>query len=117
MKPENAHGKDSVVWRYSNSSIRLTIDWGRYPGAFDAYHDQPEYKIEQIGIAGKTAHLWSFRFSEEYTAAALGDKRYGAAIYFADTETKKMNLTFWAYCKTKNDQETAKVIFQSIRFK
>jgi hypothetical protein len=117
MKPERVQGIDSAVWRYSNSSIQLDIDWGMYPGGFEPYRDQPEYKEERIKVDGKTAHFWSFRFGEEHTAAALGDKRYGAAICFADKETKAMNLTFWATCKTKNDQETAKMIFRTIKFK
>lgn len=117
MKPQSVQGIDSTVWQYSNSSIRLTLDWGQYPGGFEPYRDQPEYKEEWIKVNGKTAHFWSFRLSEDNTAAALDDKRYDATICFADTETKRMNLTFWAGCKTKSDQETAKMIFQSIRFK
>lgn len=116
IKPKSIHGIDSEVWKYSNSAIQLTIDWGWYPGAFDGYRDQPEYKEEWVKVDGKTAHFGSFRFDEDHTAA-LDDKRYDSAICFAGTETKSMNLTFWAYCKTKSDQETAKMIFQSIKFK
>jgi hypothetical protein len=117
MKPQNVQGIDSQVWRYSNSSIKLDIDWGMHPGSFEPYRGQPEYREEWIKVNGKTAHFWSFRYSEEYITAALGDKRYDATICFADTETKRMNLTFEATCQTKSDQETAKMIFQSIKFK
>jgi hypothetical protein len=117
MKPESVKGIDSEVWQYSNGSIILTIDWGPYPGAFEPYRDQPEYKDERIEINGKTAHFWSFRYSEEYITAALGDKRYNATICFADTGIGEQKLTLDADCKTNSDQETAKIIFQSIKFK
>jgi hypothetical protein len=117
MKPVSVRGIDSDVWQYSNSSIRLTIDWGPYQGAFEPYRNQPEYKEEWIKVGGKTAHYWSFRFGEDHTAAVLDGKRHEETICFADTETKRMNLTFNADCQTKSDQETAKMIFQSIRFK
>src|SRR5215510_820048 len=115
MKPQSVQGIDSEVWQYSNGSIQLDIDWGMYPGGFEPYRDNPEYKEEWIKVDGKTAHFWSFRFSEDDATAALGAKRYDATICFADTETKRMNLTFWAACQTKSDQETAKMIFQSIK--
>jgi hypothetical protein len=117
MKPESVKGIDSEVWQYSNGSIILTIDWGRYSGAFEPYRDQPEYKDERIEINGKTAHFWSFRYSEEYITAALGDKRFNATICFADTGIGEQKLTLGADCKTNSDQETAKIIFQSIKFK
>src|SRR5262249_8157629 len=117
MKPDSVQGDDSIVWQYSNSSIRLTIDWGQYPGGFEPYRNEPEYKEEWIKIDGKTAHSWSFRLSEDNTVAVIDDKRYDATICFVDTGIEGMKLTLWAGCKTKSDQETAKIIFQTIRFK
>ena len=117
MKPESVQGFDSDVWQYSNSSIILNIDWGQYPGAFKPYRGRPEYKEEWIEINGKTAHFWSYHYSEEYITAAIGDKRYNATICFADTGIGEQKLTLRAYCKTNSDQQTAKIIFQSIRFK
>lgn len=117
MKPQEVQGIDSTVWEYGNSSITLTIDWGQYPGAFEPYRDRPEYKEEWIKVGDKAAHFWSYRDSEEYITTTLGDKRYNATICFADTGIAEQKLTLGAYCKTKSDQVTAKMIFQSIRFK
>jgi hypothetical protein len=117
MKPQSVKGIDSEVWQYSSGSIILDVDWGRYPGACEPYRDEPEYKDEWVKVGGKTAHYWSHRYSEEYIPAALGDKRFNATICFADTGIGEQKLTLHAYYKTNSDQETAKMIFQSIRFK
>jgi len=112
MKPEKVQGIDSEVWAYSNNSIQLDIERGMYSGDLEAYIDKPEYKEEWVIVGSKTAHFGTYRSNDANTASAIGDKTYHAAICF-----KSMNLTFWAYCRTKSDLEIAEIIFQSIKFK
>jgi hypothetical protein len=107
---------DSEGWRYRNNAIRLDIDFGIYSNSLSLYYKQIDYREESISIDGRKAKLCLFRLTPSFTTPADGKLTFIAAIYFPDTGLGE-KLTFWANCKGPAEQEMAKAIFQSIKFK
>jgi hypothetical protein len=77
---------------------------------------QPELREESATIGGKPARIVTVR-----SADAANERPFTAAVAFASMgptiRADKARLTMVAYGKTAADQETAKRIFRSIRFK
>lgn len=112
-------GTDSEVWLFRSKRISLTIDYGAYAGEC-ASLDRPGYREEKAAVDGRAAKICAYRRSDEYDATyPEKDREYFAAISFLDVwgGDSGARLKFDAACVDSSTQETAKRIFQTIRFK
>jgi hypothetical protein len=116
MAQKAVQGIDSKVAHYGSPSLSLMYDYGGYSSDLGELKGQPELREESSTIGGKPAHIVTLR-----SADAANERPFTAAVAFASVgpafRADKTRLTIVAYGKTAADQETAKRIFRSIRFK
>jgi len=117
LKRESTTAVDSSVWVFSSDHIRLVIDFGPYSNNLEVYHTQPGFSEELVEIAGKKAKIASFRLDDRFANNAHRGLRFVAAAYFASSVSDSQKLTFWVNCNGSSEQQIAKTIFHSIRFK
>lgn len=104
LKNQKAQGIDSCVATFKSKNIGLGMDYGAHTTTPESESIYPDTKRETIDIDGKKAQLATYSF--------------GARIYILVSESNygKYALGMTISGKNKNDAETAKQIFQSIRF-
>ena len=117
LKNENAEGIDSCVASFESSKIGLGIDSGWYGSASTKYERYIDFKEESIEINGKKAQLATYRHTQ------MDAKRnFIARIYVVLNEPKEegmgmtTSLNMTIELRSEKDLETARRIFQSIRF-
>ena len=105
-------GYDSYVGRFSNESMILDIDYGLYSASFDGEVGMPMYSGTTLQISGQSANE---AFYYDPTKDSL--RPYIAGIYFAHVDNSTSNkLSIEVFCKTKTLQDTARIIFSTIKF-
>lgn len=115
LKNNNARGIDSCVASFSNDKIGLGIDYGWYSSASTKYESYTDFKEEFIQIDGKKAQLATY-----IDTRSNDEEMFVARIYIVTNEpegggmTTALNMTIGV--GNEKDLETAKKIFQSIRF-
>jgi hypothetical protein len=104
LKNQKIRGIDSCVASFEGKKITLGMDYGAYTAAPESETIYPDTKRELLEIDGKKAHLATYS--------------YGARIYVlvGKSDFGKHALGMTISIKNKNDVETARQIFQSIRF-
>lgn len=112
MKPVEAKGIDSAIWKYANKAISLTIELGLYSGKPSVYAKEPDYREEETRIDGRRATICFFRDSE----VGSEDQPYVAALYFSNVDGKATKLSFFVVSNSPKGQEIAKRIFLSVKF-
>jgi hypothetical protein len=118
MKKVDVKGIDSSVWEFKNSGTTLAIDLGSYYSEdLSTYKDWPDFHEEEVKIDSRTGKLCTFRHSPDFMDSADGDRVYIATLGFSDIGFGKNGLTFWIASNTVEGQQTAKTIFNSIKFK
>jgi hypothetical protein len=117
LKNENAGGVDSCVALFSSSKIRISIDYGMYGSSSKKYETSVDFKEEFIKIDGKKTQLATYRNTQ-----IDGSQNFIARIYVVLNEPKEKDvemttsLNMTIAIEGEKDLETAKQIFQSIRF-
>jgi len=115
LKNNNSQGIDSCVASFSSSKIGLGIDYGWYGSASTKYESYTDFKEESIQIDGKKAQLATY-----IDTRSNAKRKFVARIYVVLNEpegggmTTSLNMTIGV--GNEKDLETAKQIFQSIRF-
>jgi hypothetical protein len=118
MKELPVRSLDSSAWMYSNEKITLDVQYGLYPDDLKFYSDQPGYQKSPIEIDGFKATHVTFRLDEASASHYKGRGKYVAAVYFPDLANEfGRELTVWANCEGPTEQQLAKEIFTSIKFK
>ena len=116
MVQKPVQGIDSKVASYESPTLSLMYDYGRYSSDLGELKGQPEFREESSTIGGKPARIVTAR-----SADAANQPPFTAGVAFASvgpaSRADKIRLTMVAHGKTAADQETAKRIFRSIRFK
>jgi hypothetical protein len=111
MKNQNVKGIDSCVADFKNSRMRLAIDYGSYSGAYKNDGTTSDFKEEFTEIDGKKAQLVTFKDRR--------DRKFVAGLYVLIHEAQdgmKTSLNMSISVKSEEDLETARHIFQSLRF-
>ena len=117
LKNNNARGIDSCVASFDSEEIGLNIDYGWYGSPSAKYSEEyTDFKEEFIKIDRKKAQLATFRdermdSKQNFVAriyVALGKKLAGVGM------TPSLNMTITV--RSEKELETARQIFQSIRF-
>lgn len=116
IKESEVQGIDSFVWQAVSDSARLTIDLGAHSNDLTSYLEWPGFHQETLVIDSRQARICTFRHSEQFMDSADGDRLYIAAAYFADIG-RGDQLTLWFASNRPNDQQIAKRVFKSIKFK
>jgi hypothetical protein len=103
-KQNNFKPIDSCIGAFKSKNLGLGFDYGMYTAPPEDASSYRGGKAETLEIDGKKARLLTYP--------------YGARIYIlvAESEYGKSALGMSITSKTQNDVETAKRIFQSIRF-
>ena len=118
LKNKKAQGFDSCVAIFRNSKVYLAIDSGWYGSVSSKSNTSPDFKEEFIEIDGKKAQLATY-----VRGRSNSDQQFFARIYVAlseprddaiTVETTSLNMT--VQVRSEKELETAKQIFQSIRF-
>jgi hypothetical protein len=118
MKERKVRGTDSEIWEFRSKGITLSIDYGVFSPEC-ASLDRPEYREERVVVDGRAAKVCAYRRSDKYDATyPEKDREYFTAINFPDVwgGDSGSRLTFDAACLDSSTQETAKRIFQTIKF-
>lgn len=117
LKNNNKRGIDSCVASFSNNEIGLTIDYGWYNSPSKKYETYTDFKEEFIEIDGKKAQFATYRHT-----LMNANQNLVATIYVVLDKTKEhgvgmtTSLDMTIVVRNEKDLETAKQIFQSIRF-
>jgi hypothetical protein len=112
MKEKKVQGVDSVVNAFESKSIRISSDYGSFSDPLDHDADKPKYQKSNVTVGGKAATLVAY----EDPGSERG-KQFVAAIHFPKvTGDGKIRLTVYAFCADEKAQQTAKRIFQTIKF-
>jgi hypothetical protein len=105
-------GYDSYVGKFSNDSMDINIDYGLYSSKFAGENKKPMYRDTTLQISGRIAKEVYF-----YAPAYDSLRPFIAGVYFAHVDTSTLNkLSIVAFCKTETLQDTARIIFSTIRF-
>lgn len=116
MKESAAKGIDSFVWQAVSDSARLTIDLGAHSNNLTSYLEWPGFHQETVVIDARQGRICTFRQSDQFLDSADGDRLYIAAVHFADIG-RGNQLTLWFATNRPTDQQIAKRVFKSIKFK
>ena len=116
LKNNNARGIDSCVASFSSNKIGLYIDYGWYGSSSTQYEKYTDFKEEFIEIDGKKTQLATYRDTQMNAS-----HNFIARIYIALNEPKDgggmtTSLNMAISVGSEKELETAKQIFQSIRF-
>lgn len=108
MEDQQRHGKDSCVAVYSDERLELRLDYGWYSAVVhdDSYVDLKEQKIR---IDGKKGRFATFRDRDREA-----ERQLVARIYVPLDRPFAFNMHI--YYRNPKDLETARSIFESIRF-
>lgn len=117
LKAEDVRGIDSTVYAYVSDHMRIVIDLGRYSNNLQLYREQPGYREEWFIIHGRKAKVSTFYLSDEFANPGDEGRRSIAAVFFPDIGGNAAQLSFWVNCESGREQEVAKQIFYSIKFK
>ena len=112
LKNQNVRGIDSCVAEFKSSRMRLAIDYGLYSGAYKNDGTTFDFKEEFTEIDGKKAQLVTFKDTRD-------SRKFVAGLYVLIYEVPgnmKTSLNMMINVKSVEDLETAKRIFQSLRF-
>ncbi len=104
LKNKKTRGIDSCVAAFKSKKMSLGLDYGFHTASFDSESIYPDTKRESLDVDGRKARLATYS--------------YGARIYILVGEWSfgKSALGMTITSKNKNDVQTARQIFQSIRF-
>lgn len=125
MVDEKARGVDSVFWKFSNKEMILNIELGPYNPKFEdwktRFETESNYEDEKVNIDGRVGFFYTFasnknKADEEKSAPDFKDKIFLAGIYFEGVENMPSKLSFIVAGNSKQTQETARKMFQSIKF-
>jgi hypothetical protein len=117
LKQQNVVGRDSDFWHFRNDRIWLDIERGIHAEVSDIYRKNTDYVERSTRINGKVARLYSFRLDDS-TLSRMGENLvFVVAVTFENLDKPKNRLTLWAYCKGPGEQELAKKIFSSVKFR
>jgi hypothetical protein len=111
MKAVPVQGIDSEVGEYRGDSISLSFDHGLFSDPMD-YRKQADYISHEERINGRKARIVSY-----YSPGREHPFDFAIGVHFPNVNGKNVRLTVYARCKTKDDYETARTIFRTIRFK
>ena len=112
LKNQHVKGIDSCVAEFKSSKMRLAIDYGSYSGAYKSDGTTVDFKEEFTEIDGKKAQLVTFKDTRD-------SRRFVAGLYVLIHEAQNgMNtsLNMSIRVKSAEDLETARHVFQSLRF-
>jgi hypothetical protein len=105
-------GYDSYVGRFSNDSMVLDIDYGLYSASFGSETGMPMYRDTTMQISGQMAKEVFY-----YDPGNDSSRPFLAGIYFAHVDNSTSNkLSIEVFCKTGTLQDTARIIFSTIKF-
>lgn len=114
LKNQNVKGIDSCVAEFKNGKMRIAIDYGLYSGTFKNDSTTVDFKEEWREIDGKKAQLATFKYTR-----ARDRRKFAAGLYVLIYEAQdgmKTSLNMTISVKDEKNLETAKQIFQSLRF-
>ena len=120
MEDKKAQGIDSAVWRFENDEIMLNIDSGMYSVIFDTMGFESNNK--QVEINGVKGQFFTIDYTKPKSKMANDElsedelqKPFLNAVVF--TRGKNSYSSFWVQYKSSEQEEIAKQILQSIKFK
>lgn len=117
MEERAVQGTDSYVGEFHNNNIHLSFDYGWWSDPLEDT-SRPQYQEAIVEIDGKRAKQVTFFLPKPEEAPP-----FVAAVHFSDVGDGPdkgggtTRLTMFARCRSPADQETAKRIFSSIRFR
>lgn len=129
MQDKKARGIDSEVWHFEDDKMELWIDSGMYTNDFQDLKDSYEFKEEKVKIDNKNVKFFSWDsnkdISETYEVNKdssikpheIYEKHFSIGVYFQEGKRRYSGTNFVISTKTLEEQETAKKILQSIKFK
>jgi len=99
---------------YSDSEVRLYAEYSSWNEEYAAQYlaKQAEYMKEMAAIDGKRAKIQAWQLEQPVVGYY-----FTAEVRIYDSETGKMRARISALCKERNDLETAKEIFKTIKFR
>lgn len=112
LRTVRVQGIDSFVGRYTNQTIDLSFDYGRYSDPLTGHHkQQPNYTTEHTKVDGHRAVIVTFSYPVEQHAFA-----HCTGIHFPDLGAGQTKLTIFARCATTNEWNVIRDSFRSIHF-
>lgn len=129
MEDKKAQGIDSAVWHFEDNNMKLHIDSGMYTNDFHDLKDSYEVKEEKVKIDSKNVKffIWDDNKNNSTTFEVnkdgsikphdTYDKHFSIGVYFQTGWQRYSGINFVITTKTLEEQETAKKILQSIKFK
>jgi hypothetical protein len=118
MEDQKVRGIDSQVWLFTNNDMELHIDSGMY--RVDIYTGGFKSETNQIEIDGVKGQYFKVDYSKpETNESIIEDERkeepYLQAIVFKHGQNDYSS--FWVTYKNSTQEENAKKILYSIKFK
>ena len=112
LDSQRVQGYDSYVGRFSNDSMILDIDYGLHSASFGGESGMPIYRETTLQISGQTAKQVFY-----YDPGNDSIRPYIAGVYFARVDNSTSNkLSIEVFCKTATLQDTAQIVFGTIKF-
>ncbi|HLM62086.1 MAG TPA: hypothetical protein VK308_14870 [Pyrinomonadaceae bacterium] len=119
LKEEKVQGIDSCVRRYRSKNILLNLDVLGYllkesASRESEYSDEKDFQIVKTKIDGRKAEI--IMHYETENLEQWKDLLYSATLFVPKMHKDGGNLTIWTNNRNSKDRETAKKIFETVRF-
>ena len=116
---EKLRGTDSCIERYRSKNILLSIDVLGYKLKesdirTDLYSDEKEFSIVKTLIDNRKAKVMTYYETEN--SERRKDLPYNTTLFVPRMYKDCCNLTMWTNSRSAEDRETAKKIFETVRF-